>query len=244
MNLHSSRPSPSTHGFTLIELLTVIAIIGILAAIIIPTVGKVRQTANMSRDASNLRQIGMAALSYAGENKDTLPPGGAYIDGREASWDMLLSPWLNTAVVNTSQKRPSVIMSPLDPNVERTGRSYSFNRCRINGNVLGAAGLAFGDPLTTPNIAFRLAQFPEPSRTILATARPDANQIAANFAFAGIDAPQQQIDSDVVNGSRFNGTFNYVMVDGSVRRMRALDSVGTGGTLASPQGYWTRAAGD
>lgn len=238
------RPHSPRAGFTLIELLTVIAIIGILAAIIIPTVGKVRQTANMSRDASNLRQIGFAALSYAGENKDTLPPAGAYVNGQEASWDMLLSPWLKTAVVNTSQKRPSVIMSPLDPNIERTGRSYSFNRCRVNGNTLGAAGLTFGDPLTTPSIAFRLSQFPEPSRTILATVRPSRNQIAANFSFAPIDTPQNQIDADVENGTRFNGTFNYVMVDGSVKRMTALESVGRSGTLATPQGYWTRAAGD
>ncbi|RRJ96255.1 DUF1559 domain-containing protein [Opitutaceae bacterium TAV4] len=60
-------------AFTLIELLTVIAIIGILAAIIIPTVGKVRQTAKKAQCASNLRQIGTAFLLYAQENKGKLP---------------------------------------------------------------------------------------------------------------------------------------------------------------------------
>lgn len=68
-------------GFTLIELLTVIAIIGILAAIIIPTVGKVRDSARRSVAQSNLRQIGQASLIFAGDNNDRLPGTGNYTIG-------------------------------------------------------------------------------------------------------------------------------------------------------------------
>jgi len=67
-------------GFTLIELLTVIAIIGILAAIIIPTVGKVRKSAQTAQCVSNLRQIGMAISLYAQSNKERLP--GPLFDGQ------------------------------------------------------------------------------------------------------------------------------------------------------------------
>ena len=60
-------------AFTLIELLTVIAIIGILAAILIPSIGKVRDSANQTKSCSNLRQIGVGVLLATVENNGMLP---------------------------------------------------------------------------------------------------------------------------------------------------------------------------
>jgi prepilin-type N-terminal cleavage/methylation domain-containing protein/prepilin-type processing-associated H-X9-DG protein len=65
--------STRVHAFTLVELLTVIAIIGILAAILIPTIGAIRQNARKSQCTSNLRQVGLAYLAYMSENKNRLP---------------------------------------------------------------------------------------------------------------------------------------------------------------------------
>jgi prepilin-type N-terminal cleavage/methylation domain-containing protein/prepilin-type processing-associated H-X9-DG protein len=68
------HPRARRSAFTLVELLTVIAIVGLLAAILIPVVIRVRDSARSAQCASNLRQIGVALKLYVTEHKNTLPP--------------------------------------------------------------------------------------------------------------------------------------------------------------------------
>ena len=150
-------------GFTLIELLTVIAILGILAAIIIPTVGKARETAQRAVDANNLRELGKAALIYAADNRDSLPNpqqiSRTVAGSNDAYWQ-----WFGQVARYGGYNDPSLLISKLDNAVDQTALpltvldptistpptlNTSFTSLGTTSfNVV--AGLRLNDPATTP----------------------------------------------------------------------------------------------
>jgi prepilin-type N-terminal cleavage/methylation domain-containing protein/prepilin-type processing-associated H-X9-DG protein len=63
------------HAFTLIELLVVIAIIAVLIALLLPAVQAAREAARRAQCVNNLKQLGLAIMTYEGTN-GALPPTG------------------------------------------------------------------------------------------------------------------------------------------------------------------------
>jgi prepilin-type N-terminal cleavage/methylation domain-containing protein len=126
-------------GFTLIELLVVIAIIALLIALLLPAVQKVREAADRTQCANNLKQLGLACHSYVDVNK-CLPPSPTMYglqdelaeffngvdhepDGDESfgpTWAVYLLPYLEQAPLY------KLWNLSYDPNTPPWGTAYNF----------------------------------------------------------------------------------------------------------------------
>lgn len=137
--------------FTLIELLVVIAIIAILAAMLLPSLKKARDTATKISCGNSIRQITMAWSAYIDGNKGGLPTtNGLDGDGR---WhfkmrDELRYPEMPDVPYNASNNTPKwwpylkILKCPAH-NLHRGlgvgNTSYGMNSLGIGGGNVGAA---------------------------------------------------------------------------------------------------------
>src|SRR4051812_1282979 len=70
-------------GFTLVELLIVIGMIALLAALLLPAIGRAREMGKRAVCLSNLRQLSAAWIAYANDNKGFFCTRGVWTHGQE-----------------------------------------------------------------------------------------------------------------------------------------------------------------
>jgi prepilin-type N-terminal cleavage/methylation domain-containing protein len=89
--------NPTTpRGFTLIELLVVIAVIAILAALLLPALGRAKMQAQQIACLSNLRQVTTAGLLYLNDTRGGLPYNASVLPG----YDPNVPPFWTDALTN------------------------------------------------------------------------------------------------------------------------------------------------
>ena len=91
-------------GFTLVEILVVIAIIGVLAALLFAVFSRVREKGRSASCQNNLHQIALAMQQYVGDNDGAFPPifsveneGAA--NEKTTEWDGMLQPYIKSRAI-------------------------------------------------------------------------------------------------------------------------------------------------
>lgn len=225
----------SRGGFTVVELLVVVAIIGMLATLVLPPLGRAKARGQSIYCLNNLRQLGLSLQMYAGDHDDVLPYNmgtdgtrKTVADGTFLNWVNNVMTWeldsdnTNTALLAKGGLGPyltggtSIFRCPADNALSsaqlEAGWSGRVRSVSMNA-MLGNAGEFLAGSINTNNPGYR--QFFRMSDV------PQASQI---FAFVE-EHPDSINDGYFINryyayewmdlpASYHNGGANFAFVDG------------------------------
>lgn len=219
-------------AFTLIELLTVITIIAILSAILIPVIGAMREKSRTAMCESNLRQIGLAFSTYQTDHKGYWPAIGDQTGG-----PTVVTPWFKSDLF--------LYLSGGIP-----FESYGFVK---KGNAAGVAPYN-NSPLYCPEVdpssfdkpygvnawVWR-GQFQKPI-SALSVAKPAQTMLAADkigAVFSYIDGPTSTNPNTQAGLSgRHSGSTNVLYCDGHVESLNYNDILKNHQQITDPFWGW------
>lgn len=246
-----SNPAASSKtAFTLVELLVVIAVIGILAALLLPVLASAKEKARRTQCLNNLKQFNLGLIMYGNDNHDQMPEmkGGLW------AWDL---PYSISDVLAQQSITRDVMYDPGFPEMNQNGL-WNFggrpgNPYRVIGYAMTFPGTAsvsqtnWNRTITPQPIQFDGGTLPAPSpseRAMVAGAvisERGENDPAQRGTYKYADvvggfAPLPHRCAHLVKGMPAGD--NVAMLDGSVKWRQFADMVPRTDNLLCPTFWW------
>jgi prepilin-type N-terminal cleavage/methylation domain-containing protein/prepilin-type processing-associated H-X9-DG protein len=194
-------------AFTLVELLVVIAVIAILAALLLPALSQGKEKGKTISCRSNLKQLDVAAMLYASEHQDQLPPRLLL-----PLWPLPLQPYYRDV---------AILKCPTELN--GSARSYIINGWNdyFRANLSDANFEAFMN-FQWPQ-GMKMSQIPNPAETIVFGEK----RTGSPHAYMDFLQGKQGNDLEELEHGRHGGgsssrgrSSNYSFADGSARLLK------------------------